>query len=155
MSIAPTPSGLPTVVAGALPPGTITTAGQLARAAGFVDASAMHAAVRQGDAPALPYAHRVGGSAVYDSGLASAWLADFARWQQGQAERDAARRQREAAEREAQRQAIQANRELEMQRSREQQAHFRSCEADRQRESEAEAAKLASRQPIYIRGVGS
>jgi hypothetical protein len=90
------PSSTPQVAP--LPPGALVPLSELAYKGNIRPASRLRDEVKAGNAPALPYVHRIGGQEMVTADAAASWLDDLVRYRMTEPERRA-RAQAEAKER--------------------------------------------------------
>lgn len=151
----PTSSGLPTSVA-AIPPGMFISLGRLAAHAGFASIGELLAAVDEGEAPSLPFLHRMAGERHADVLEAQRWLDELVRLRDVAPERAAARAEREAQELRARQQRAYEREQQAIAYSREQQAMRHQLEAERIAAREAREKVEAERVvPPARPGIGS
>ena len=154
MSTGPTQSGLPTRVA-VIPQGMFVSLGRLAAHAGFHSIGELLAAVDEGEAPPLPYLHRMAGERHADTLEAQRWLDELVRMRDKAPERAAARAEREAQEVKDRQQRARDREQAAITASRERQQMFRQLEAEAQAREVAEQQAHAARPVIApLKGVG-
>lgn len=151
----PTQSGLPTVVLGGMESTMFISLGRLAHHGGFGSVAELLAAVDEGEAPRLPYCHRVAGQQHCDVLLAQAWLDDLVRMRDKAPKRTQERAAREAQEIADAQQRSRDREQAKIARSREQQQMWRALEAEAQQREVAEQQAHAARPVIApLKGVG-